>query len=491
MTKNKTLAVEIPEGKVDANPTKNFFVHMLTRDIVLMDAIMDLIDNCIDGVHREVKKNPSNQNDNIAYMYKGYHADIILNEKEFSIRDNCGGIPLSVARNYAFKMGRSDDYHDDDHLETLGMYGIGMKRAIFKMGLESEVTTWNQQSYFTVTIPKDWTSRPEWYFDYKLINKSAIKNLLKEPGTYLCVKNLHPNIKPQFKDKSGFVKDLAIALKNHYGYIIQQGFKITLNGIKIEPIELNILTHDLPIQKKQTIRPYIYAGNVGDVDIEIVIGFYRPPATDEEIQKELEGGYAKSLSENAGITILCNDRVVLYCDKTFLTGWGDNPVPKYHTQFIAIAGVVHFRSNTPINLPVTTTKRGLDTSSQVYATAKNKIKEGLKIFTNFTNHWKANTEERAELFRPEKIKKLNALSPGASKSKFVKLEPRRGDSTSKYQVPDLPKPQTRQPLGMINISFSREKDKISKIQDYFFSDKIKSPNEIGGWCFDQIYSQVD
>lgn len=35
---------------VDAAPVKSFFVEMLTRDIALDDAILDLLDNCVDGI---------------------------------------------------------------------------------------------------------------------------------------------------------------------------------------------------------------------------------------------------------------------------------------------------------------------------------------------------------------------------------------------------------------------------------------------------------
>ena len=37
---------------VDASPVKSFFVSMLTRDIQLEEAILDLLDNCVDGVLR-------------------------------------------------------------------------------------------------------------------------------------------------------------------------------------------------------------------------------------------------------------------------------------------------------------------------------------------------------------------------------------------------------------------------------------------------------
>lgn len=485
MTKKIPTSESIPEGKVLAKPTKNFFVTMLTRDIALMDAIMDLVDNCIDGVHREVKKTKKTQQ----YIYKGYYADITLSGTEFLLKDNCGGIPLDVAKQYAFRMGRSEEYHDDDKLETLGMYGIGMKRAIFKMGMQADVISWHDKHTFKVHIPKNWVELEEWLFDCSILKKTNLKGLLKETGTAVHVSNLHPVISKQFQDKSGFITDLRKALRNHYGYIIQQGFRITVNGVKIDGIELNILTTAPSAKSQKTIRPFVYSATIKDVDVEIMIGFYRPLATEEEIDREMAGDFAASESENAGITVLCNDRVVLYCDKSYLTGWGENPVPKYHTQFIAIAGVVHFRSNNPIKLPVTTTKRGLDTSSSIYWTAKNRVKEGLKIFTSFTNYWKKASEERTQLF--QSAKKINALQPGQSKSPLVKLVTAKRDDDGKYQIPILPKPSEDADGKMVNIAFAKEKQKVEEIRDFFFEGKKKSASEIGAWCFDKMYSQVE
>lgn len=31
---------------INANPTKDFFIYMITRDIELKDAILELVDNC-------------------------------------------------------------------------------------------------------------------------------------------------------------------------------------------------------------------------------------------------------------------------------------------------------------------------------------------------------------------------------------------------------------------------------------------------------------
>ena len=77
-----------------AVPTKQFFVSMLTRDIKLEDAILDLIDNCLDGALRLGNGGKPD--------YSKYLVKITLAKDHFSIEDNCGGIPREVAKNYAF-----------------------------------------------------------------------------------------------------------------------------------------------------------------------------------------------------------------------------------------------------------------------------------------------------------------------------------------------------------------------------------------------------
>ena len=129
----------MPDTKtIKAGPTKAFFVRMLTRDIELADSILDLLDNCVDGVVRELKR--LDQATDGATPYSGYWAEITATPEAFVIRDNCGGIPEGIAVTSAFMLGRLDGERDAD-IETVGMYGNGMKRAMFKMGRHSIVTS--------------------------------------------------------------------------------------------------------------------------------------------------------------------------------------------------------------------------------------------------------------------------------------------------------------------------------------------------------------
>ena len=83
---------------VDASPVKSFFVSMLTRDIKLEEAILDLLDNCVDGILRKRGQVLGTK------PYKSYRAEIEFNKDMFTISDNCGGIPWSL-HDYAFLAG--------------------------------------------------------------------------------------------------------------------------------------------------------------------------------------------------------------------------------------------------------------------------------------------------------------------------------------------------------------------------------------------------
>lgn len=178
----------------NGSPTKEFFVEMLTRDIELNDAILDLLDNCLDGVIR-ASKNCSNLGK--ARKYESFWAEINISSTNFSIRDNCGGIPRDTAENYAFRMGRSSLSNNND--PTIGIYGIGMKRAIFKIGQEAIVHTKNNNKKYSVIIDKGWASdNDNWNFPIK---EDLSDNQLTENGTEIYITTLNEAISNLWKNE--------------------------------------------------------------------------------------------------------------------------------------------------------------------------------------------------------------------------------------------------------------------------------------------------
>lgn len=87
-----------------AEPDKRLFIEMLTRDIELIPAILDLWDNSIDGAMRRLNGRKSAPGTS---PLEGNKITIAIDGSQFAITDNCGGIPLEVAKNYAFRFGRA------------------------------------------------------------------------------------------------------------------------------------------------------------------------------------------------------------------------------------------------------------------------------------------------------------------------------------------------------------------------------------------------
>src|SRR5271157_5108186 len=108
-------------------PTKRFFIEMLTRDISLEDALLDLIDNCIDGYCRTTGLSLSSSLiSSTGNNDKKYFVNLDITDTKFVITDNCGGIDYEEARKTVFRFGRIESHFHS----ALSVYGIGLKRAI-------------------------------------------------------------------------------------------------------------------------------------------------------------------------------------------------------------------------------------------------------------------------------------------------------------------------------------------------------------------------
>lgn len=471
---------------VDSSPTKEFFVEMLTRDIDLTDAILDLLDNCLDGVLRksgitDIKKD---------FDYSGFEANITVQKDRFIIQDNCGGISKHIAINSAFKMGRDSTQALDENLPTVGIYGIGMKRAIFKIGREAQVISKCNGEQFSVKIPYEWTKAKSW--NLNLDDMDAVPTEILDGGVIVSIGHLNPSIAAMWSDderRASFIDDLCRSIQRSYSFIIEKGFRITVNGQNIVSLPVKLLVADAQ-NKNGAISPYIYKDNIDGVEIDLIVGFYTPVKSDEEID---EINKSHRSTADAGWTVICNDRVVLYNDKTHLTGWGESGIPKYHTQFIGIKGVVSFRSTNPKLLPTTTTKRGIDLSSEIYSQVKERMREGLGLFISYTNQWKGHlAEERKHSGQADSISMQSLLNDTEVQERYGfsgTFKSKRG-STGTYYIPTLPKPEAKSATQVIR--FFKPSTEIEFLAESLFGESLDNvkPSAVGELCFEMIYKQT-
>ena len=464
------MSIETQDEAI-ALPTKQFFVSMLTRDISLADAILDLVDNCLDGALRIAGDQ--------SVDYSQHKISIECNESQFCIEDDCGGIPRDVAIKYAFKLGREPDDDRDATTETIGMYGIGMKRAIFKMGRHAVVKTRYNEDSFSVVISSAWLELTDW--TPLPIITDVDEHKLPSQGTVIRVSELYPGVSTHFRQKS-FLDDLRASLGEHFTLFLQRGLTINLNGEAIRPINVEVLVS----AETNGPAPYVFTKTIDGVLVSIVVGLNTGRSPNDEDATSFEHDRS---AITAGWSVFCNERAVIIGDKSRLTGWGYG-IPMYHAQFSVITGIVEFRSTSAAKLPVTTTKRALDTSSNIWLEAKAKMLEGMRIWISHTNAWKNHP-------RSDQAEKWNSAQPyqlSDAVSMVLARDPSTINSKAFFEYNPkkkgvLPSPATKLPSSR-RIAFSRPSEEVKEVSVALFSNPDEMPGIIGDECFSIVLSKI-
>ena len=444
-------------AKADANPTKSFFVRMITKDISLEDCILDLIDNSVDGAWKLSGGVPMALDD--AQTLSDYRIEVEISADEFLIADNCGGISLDDAVNYAFTFGRKDEDAADNY--SIGVYGIGMKRAVFKMGTDVLITSTYEESgalkAFDVPIDVNaWLANDDRNWDFDLESSEGFDS----HGVKIRVRNLNEETSLSFGSPA-FLQNLRRVISRDYALHLARGLSISVNGQTISGWKIELLQGGefLPMR-----ADYLEEVQGGRVRVEIIAGMAAPPE---------EGGGAPEDGEKRddrnGWYVVCNGRIVVAADKSALTGWGTDGWPQWHPQYAGFVGIVLFTSEQAALLPLTTTKRSVNSSSKVYRRAQGAMREATKAWIGYTNERKHSIDDARKIelsARPVAIKDI------------VKRE-----SVS------LPKLSAKPPILMANVGYSVPKESMRKLADAF-GDINMAYREVGVRSFDYAFSEL-
>lgn len=352
---------------VDASPTKEFFVDTITRDIPLDRAISDLVDNCVDGAKRirDDGVQPIGEGSN---RYDGLYVDITITPDEFIIADNCGGIDLDTARHYAFKFGRSKGFKRTAN--SVGQFGVGMKRAVFKMGDSFEVQSADQNHSFRIEVDVPaWLQADGWDFEIKNLVEFA-DNKNETTGTTLRCWNLHDGVSDIFK-QSYFLNNVRRHILTSQQHFMRHGLRISINKETLIPNEWQL-------QRGSGIEPSFqkFSDQIGE-----------GPA----IKTRIYAGVGPTSQARAGWYIFCNGRCILEADQSETTGWGElsGPeginIPRYHGQFARFRGYAFLDCELSDKLPWNTTKTDLDLEDPAYRLLKGRLIIASRPVIDFLN----------------------------------------------------------------------------------------------------------
>ncbi len=432
-----------PQLTIDARVRKDLFISMLVRDININAAIVDLIDNSVDGAIRCRK----------GKGYKGLWVHIGAAPDHFTISDNCGGIPYELARDYAFNFGRSPEAPELKH--SVGEFGVGMKRALFKLGNRFRIESVSENSQFTVDVDVDEWRKDDtnWTFQFKDLKEGTTPP--DKRGTVITITSLHEGVAKYF----GF-EDNINALRNEIGERhqtnIDRGMQITLNGTSVVLRLAQLLS-------SPQLRPAYYEKTVP-----------APRPSKSSVRVRIWAGLGRSGREDplyAGWYVFCNGRMVLLADQTRTTGWGEGgetTIPKYHNQFARFRGYVKFDSDDGNVLPWNTTKTGLDEESWIYPSVKLEMVTLMRPVIDFLNLLDKEGKAEGGATGPlhmavDKVAKLSKLETVEVADRFV--------------APKAPPPAPE----MRTITYKKPVKDIDRVRRLL---KVQSYREVGERTFD-------
>jgi hypothetical protein len=428
---------------INATPTKRLFIKILTRDISVKACILDLIDNSVDAYirneitdRREIRLN--------------------ISKDEFEILDNCGGIEYNFLKNTVFRFG-ADIKRDKP---TLGIYGIGMKRAILKMGKKILMETDDGKSFSKIYLDvNEWNKSDNWEIPFEHFENSRLSSGEK-PYTKIVVTDLYDNIKDKF-NLTSFINSIKEAIHITYAFFITEHIDFYLNNdIKIPPFVIKARSDEL-------YKPSKYQGHFEDVDFEIIC-FIDPK----------EGRTTKELGKR-GWNIFFNKRLILAEDTTGITGWSGAPdLPKYHPIYNAFRGTVFISSEDPSKLPLNTSKTGLDTETSTYDYIRNKMIKTSRPLIDYLS--RKYNEEKYTLDEIEEKVVAEEESKTVEKEESVEANYVPLDEIevgSEFKAPEEQKPK----IKMSNIYYKRPEKLVKKVKQNLKADSLK---EVGEKTFD-------
>jgi hypothetical protein len=350
---------------VDTHPTKQVVVGSLTRDVSVETCVFDLIDNAIDAA-RDVlfQGTPPKERNHLPESFVGYEVKLTLSGAGLKIEDNCGGISVADLKKMVMRFGQLST-----HEMGIGAFGVGLNRALFKLGRVSHLRTdtGTQRAEFVLKTD-DYLHSTSWHLPATEYKSSGTR------CTEIEIRQIPTDIAQQFAD-SDWVDRLRSEIGRRYARFIARHFAIRVNNVPVRDEEPAI-REDSPYEGE-----YKFYKTEDGVSIHLEYGQHAEHRFQNERDYDAERN--KRITDQFGWTILCNDRAILIADRSWKTGWDT----KFHTEFYGFLGFASFTCADPAKLPWNTTKTDVDLNNAAYQSALDDMRK-------FDAKWRQQAEKR-------------------------------------------------------------------------------------------------
>jgi len=333
--------------KADASPEKRLFISLLTRDIPLVAAFLDLVDNSINAAVEPFANRLRTASEYLALfgdetVNPAVTIEMTVSSTRVEIRDTAGGISAKTAEDHVFKFGRGDEPGSSS--DRLSVYGIGLKRAIFKLGNNITIRSDHIDGGFDLNLQvAAWAQSNEQPWKINISPRKPVDP--GKTGTTIVVTELYDEVSRRLND-GVFTGQLRDAVSRTYAYYAAKLVTIVVNGQVVDGTKIDL-------GENHASESF----NFGNVTCAVTAGIGVP-----------EGGAFRDRS--SGWFVFCNGRAVISADKSTLTGWGGGGLPIFQPKHRPFLGTVFFVSERPEELPWTTTKAGINEDSAIWQTAR-------------------------------------------------------------------------------------------------------------------------
>jgi len=440
---------------VSFQPTKELFINILTKDISIQDCILDLLDNAVDSYTRSA-------------IDEKREVHLNFDKNKVIVFDNCGGIEKERLQKEVFRFGVKDFLN---HIPTIGVYGIGLKRSIFKLGELIVFETDDRKNYCKLKIDvKKWLNRKDsegkdkWDLELTETSITRLKNGEK-PYTKIDIENLRYETKETFT--LDFETKLKKTVKIYYSRFIQKDkINFYINNEKQSGFEIKVKSSD-------DFKPVKVEEDYKGVKITIICW----------VDLKEDQQRARKEPEHRGWNIFMNERLVIYDDISEDTGWseGGSFFPKFHPIYNQFRGVVFLNTNDPSKLPINTSKNGFNKENEIYYHLLNLMVKVARPFINFLS--KKYNEQKDEI----DIKEDELLATIDKDSKGKTIETLIDDTKTDYQpifIPPAQETKARSTIPQSIIQFSKPKSQVDIIKKIL---KVDTNKQVGEKLFDYFW----
>lgn len=352
MTRKETVI-----GEIDATPDKKVIMS-ISKDIDLKRGICEMIDNSID-----------NWRINGRAKLLNISLDLDEGSQEIEYSDNAGGIPDE----YLHTIIQPGGTERTTEQETIGIFGVGSKRALIALSTESEtISRHGNGPTYMVRVTDDWLEKNEW-----TLPKFQVDDI-SSSSTIFILRKL------RFVIDSSKVEEVRNALAETYCYYLRDfGVKIKVNGTMIQPKIFDSWAYP----PERGPRHYNFSINVekDEVRCSLLVGLM--------LESSQLGEY--------GFDIFCNDRMILKNLKDYRLGFKTGEFGLPHPTAARFKGILRINGKNKL-MPWNSTKSDIDLLNPSFYKIAEKVIKLAKPFVQLSRRF-SGTEELVKPYTSGKI----------------------------------------------------------------------------------------